>query len=93
MYLMTDHIQATVPGTDYEIGAMHAMNIRLKFDNLSAAEARTPSLNQEEHEDHTSAAKNMSRMWAAFARTSPPSVPDQPAWPPYMGVFTETSQE
>lgn len=83
MYLMTDHINATVPGTNYPIGAMHAMDIRLKFDNLDVAEARQPSLTPEEHADHQLAAKNMSRFWASFARTSKPTAPGQPTWPAY----------
>ena len=83
MYMMTDHINATVPGTNYQIGAMHAMDIRLKFDNLSQSEARQPSLTAEERADHELAAKNMSRMWATFARTSQPAAPGQPSWPAY----------
>jgi para-nitrobenzyl esterase len=83
MYLMTDHINALVPGTNYQIGAMHAMDIRLKFDNLAAAEQRQRSQTPEEHADHEMAARNMSRMWAAFARSSQPSAPGQPAWPAY----------
>lgn len=41
------------------------------------------SLTQEEHADHVLAAKNMSRMWASFARTSQPAAPGQPFWPAY----------
>jgi len=82
-YMLTDHINATVPGTNYPIGAMHAMDIRLKFDNLDSAEERRPSLTPEERADHQTAAKNMSRMWAAFARSNQPAAPGQPAWPPY----------
>lgn len=83
MYLMTDHINALVPGTNYPIGAMHAMDIRLKFDNLEVAEQRQRSQTPEEHADHELAAKNMSRMWASFARSSQPAAPGQPAWPAY----------
>jgi para-nitrobenzyl esterase len=83
MYLMTDHINATVPGTNYQLGAMHAMDIRLKFDNLAASEERQASLTPEEYAEHDMAAKNMSRMWASFARTSQPAAPGQPAWPAY----------
>jgi para-nitrobenzyl esterase len=83
MYMMTDHINATVPGTNYQVGAMHAMDIRLKFDNIASTEARQPSLTPEERADHEMAAKNMSRMWASFARTSQPSAAGQPAWPAY----------
>lgn len=83
MYQMTDHINAVVPGTDYPIGAMHAMDIRLKFDNLAAAERMAPSLTPEEHADHEKAARNMSQMWATFARTSQPAATGQPSWPAY----------
>jgi para-nitrobenzyl esterase len=83
MYTMTDHINTTVPGTNYQVGAAHAMDIRLKFDNLAPAEARMRSLTEEEHADHVLAAKNMSRMWASFARTSQPAAPGQPSWPAY----------
>jgi para-nitrobenzyl esterase len=83
MYLMADHVNATVPGTNYPMGAMHAMDIRLKFDNVAASEARTPSLTPEERAEHEKAAKNMSQMWAEFARSSQPSAPGQPDWPAY----------
>jgi para-nitrobenzyl esterase len=83
MYVMNDHINATVPGTNYQLGAMHAMDIRLKFDNVALAEERQPSLTPEERADHELAAKNMSRMWAAFARTSQPAAAGQPNWPAY----------
>lgn len=90
LYTMTDHINATVPGTNYPLGAMHAMDIRLKFDNLDAAEARRPSLSPEERAEHQLAAKNMSRMWAAFARTSQPAATGQPDWPAYDLVTRAT---
>jgi len=83
MYTMTDHINATVPGTNYQVGAAHAMDIRLKFDNLVPSEARIRSLTDEERADHAQAAKNMSRMWASFARSGQPAAPNQPAWPAY----------
>ena len=83
MYTMTDHLNATVPGTNYQVGAAHAMDIRLKFDNLAPSESRIRSLTGEESAEHAMAAKNMSRMWATFARTGQPAAPDQPTWPAY----------
>ena len=83
MYTMTDHINATVPGTNFQVGAAHAMDIRLKFDNLVPSEARIRSLTDEERADHALAAKNMSRMWASFARSGQPAAQDQPSWPAY----------
>lgn len=82
-YMLTDHINATVPGTNYPMGAMHAMDIRLKFDNVGISESRTPSLTPEERAEHEMAAKNMSRMWASFARTNQPRAAGQPSWPAY----------
>lgn len=82
-YVMTDHINAPVPGTNHQTGAMHAMDMRLKFDTVEDAELRRPSLAPEEKADDGMAARNMSRMWAAFARTSQPAAPGQPAWPAY----------
>jgi para-nitrobenzyl esterase len=83
MYMLTDHINATVPDTNYQVGAMHAMDIRLKFDNLAVAESWQASLTPQEHAEHEMAAKNMSHMWAAFARTSQPAASGQPSWPAY----------
>lgn len=59
------------------------VDIRLKFDNLAVADARRPPLSAEEAADHAMAAKNMSRLWATFARTSQPAAPGQPEWPAY----------
>ncbi len=83
MYMLTEHINAPVPGTNYQLGAMHASDIALKFDNLEAMDVRRPWLTPEERADHEMAAKNMSRMWATFARTSQPAAPGQPPWPAY----------
>jgi para-nitrobenzyl esterase len=83
MYMLTDHINALVPATNYPIGAMHAMDIRLKFDNIAASQSRLPPGSPEEAADHAQAAKNMSRLWATFARTSQPAAPGQPEWPRY----------
>ena len=87
MYMLTDHINAAVPGTNYQIGSMHAIDIRLKFDNVttdlpmggSGQQPQSP----EEATDHALAAKNMSRLWATFARTGQPAAPGQPQWPAY----------
>ena len=62
---------------------MHATDIRLKFDNLALTGPRQSPLTPEEAADHAAAAKNMSQMWATFARTSRPGVPGQPTWPAY----------
>lgn len=82
-YMMTDPMHRHVPGTAFPMGAMHAMDIRLKFNNLDPTEAQFPSLTQEERAEHQLAARNMSQMWASFARSGRPSALGQPEWPAY----------
>lgn len=82
-YVMTDHMHRHVPGTAYPIGATHAMDIRLKFNNLAPTEAQFPSISPEEKAEHQLAARNMSQLWATFAHTGQPAAPGQPAWPAY----------
>ena len=89
-YVMTDPIGAPVPGTNYPMGAMHAMDIRLKFDTVPATEARQASRTKEELAEHLEAARNMSTLWARFARDSKPSAPGQPDWPAYDTVSRAT---
>ena len=81
-YMLTEHMSSRVPGTDYPIGAMHAMDIRYKFDNVASAPAAITQ-SAEEAADHVQAGKNMSRLWSAFARDGVPRAPGQPAWPAY----------
>ncbi|MEY4762853.1 MAG: hypothetical protein RLZZ200_2709 [Pseudomonadota bacterium] len=90
MYQMTDHLNALVPGTNYPMGAMHAMDIRLKFDNVASSDRMAPPLSPEERADHEKAGKNMSGMWAAFARTGKPAAAGQPTWPAYDLVTRST---
>jgi para-nitrobenzyl esterase len=61
-----------------EAGAMHAIDIPLVFDNAGPT---TTLLG--DRPDRLAAARNMSSLWANFARTSVPSAPGQPAWRPY----------
>ncbi len=66
-----------IPGTDTTLGAGHATEITLKFlaDDQPGLEGNGPTL--------APAARNMSALWASFARTGVPSAPGQPAWPRY----------
>jgi para-nitrobenzyl esterase len=65
-------------GTDRELGAMHAIDIPLVFDNVG-----TPDTLAGSRADRAEAAKNMSALWTSFAHTSQPKAPGQPAWPAY----------
>ena len=65
-------------GTDIELGAMHASDIPLVFNTVASPDTLAGS-----RADRFAAAKNISAMWANFARTGKPSAPGQPAWPAY----------
>jgi para-nitrobenzyl esterase len=56
-----------LPGAEVEAGAMHAIEIPLVFDN---AEPTTTLLG--DRPERRIAARNMSSLWASFARTSIP---------------------
>ncbi len=66
-----------IPGTSYPFGAGHASEINMKFDNydLRGLQGSGPGV--------AKASRNMSEMWATFARTSKPAVAGQPDWPRY----------
>jgi para-nitrobenzyl esterase len=65
-------------GTDIELGAMHASDIPLVFNTVAS-----PTTLAGDRADRFAAARNISTMWANFARSGKPSAPGQPAWPAY----------
>ncbi len=65
-------------GTDIELGAMHASDIPLVFNTVAS-----PTTLAGSRADRIEAARNVSTLWANFARTGRPSAPGQPAWPAY----------
>jgi len=65
-----------VPGTEFELGTMHAMDIPFKFYNVESGMAGTK-------QDRFEASGNMSEMWTTFARTGKPAAEGQPDWPAY----------
>ncbi len=67
---------AKIPGTEFEMGTMHAMDIPFKFYNVEGGMAGTKP-------DRFEASKNMTSLWTSFARTGQPSAPGQPEWPAY----------
>ena len=67
-----------VPGTDYPMGTPHAMDIGLKFNNV------TPStFLMGNRPERLVASRNMAELWATFARTGRPAAAGQPEWPAY----------
>ncbi|MFC4595870.1 carboxylesterase/lipase family protein [Sphingobium tyrosinilyticum] len=65
-----------MPGVDAEMGAAHALDIPVKFNNVAGRLAGSRA-------ERIAAGANMSRLWASFARTGKPSAPGVPEWPAY----------
>jgi len=78
MYVFAYESEVPVkPGVAYPQKSAHAMEMAFKFnhpDNNPDAGKRP---------ERYKAARNMSRAWAAFARTSDPSHDEIPRWPAY----------
>jgi para-nitrobenzyl esterase len=66
------------PGSDYELGAMHASDIPLVFNTVGPTTTLAGS-----RSDRAQAAANASAFFASFARDGRPSAPGQPTWPAY----------
>jgi para-nitrobenzyl esterase len=66
------------PGVDRELGAMHAIDIPLVFDNAASTDTLAGS-----RSDRNGVASTMSAFWTSFAHTGRPAAPGRPAWNPY----------
>jgi len=75
-----------IPGTDYEFGSMHAMDIPFKFYNVAATKgpdgSDIPGM-AGSREERFLASRKMSNYWTSFAATGIPSAAGQPDWKPY----------
>ena len=67
-----------VTGVPRELGAMHAIDIPLVFDNAGPGDTLAG-----DRPDRLSVAKHMSGMWTSFAHTGQPAAADCPVWPAY----------
>lgn len=74
-----------IPGTDYEMGTPHAMDISFKFNNeVSPKEGEAPRMGfGGSKTDRFKASHNFAELWANFAKTGVPSAKDAPEWPAY----------
>jgi para-nitrobenzyl esterase len=81
-YVFTYEQGGPVAGTNARMGAMHALDIPIKFDNVDAALPNGWVVAGPRPEKRL-AGHNMSRLWANFARTGRPSAPGVPEWPAY----------
>lgn len=76
MYIFAFESEAPAArGMTYPSKAAHAMEMPFKFNH--------PERVNSKREDRFKAARNMSRAWASFARTSNPSHDEIPHWPAY----------
>lgn len=76
-------LERTVPGTSYPLGAMHALDIAFKFNNVEGVGAPGQPNFAGNRPERARAGRAMSAMWAHFARTGVPGALGQPAWPSY----------
>lgn len=65
-----------VPGTEFEFGSMHALDIPFKFYNVESGMPGTKP-------DRFEASKNMTALWTSFAHNGKPVANGQPEWPGY----------
>jgi len=89
MYMFTHESNLIVPGTNHRLGAAHATEIWYKFNNVELPGPKdpkdpvtSPALIGTDP-NRGKAARNMSEMWATFARRGQPGAKGQPSWPAY----------
>ncbi len=72
-----------VPGTDYPFGALHGLDMAIKFANADppADPELMPLAGM--RPERVEMARIMTDYWASFARTGVPSAMGQPEWPAY----------
>lgn len=89
-YRFDYQLERVVPGTGYPLGAMHALDIAFKFDNVDGVPLRDAHNFAGARPQRLEAARNMSGLWASFARDGVPLVSGQPEWPAYDSVRRAT---
>ncbi len=75
-----------VPGTNYEYGTMHALDIPFKFYNVDDVLDKWGNRGSGmagNKPERFQAAQNMSEMWTTFAKTGKPGAKGQPDWEAY----------
>lgn len=82
-YVFTYQLERTMPGTTHPLGAMHALEIAFKFDNVDNTGMNGQPNFAGARPERFAAGRNMSALWTNFARHGRPSAPGQPAWPGY----------
>ncbi|WP_422354908.1 carboxylesterase/lipase family protein [Roseivirga pacifica] len=74
-----------IPGTDYEMGTPHAMDISFKFNNEVPPKAgEQPRMGfGGSKPTRYEASHKMAELWTTFAKTAKPAAEDVPKWPEF----------
>jgi para-nitrobenzyl esterase len=74
-----------IPGTEYEMGTPHAMDISFKFNNeVPPKEGEAPGMGfGGSKPDRFQASHNFAELWTNFAKTGTPSADKASEWPAY----------
>jgi len=74
-----------IPGTDYEMGTPHAMDISFKFNNeVPPKEGESPRMSFGGNRlERFTASHNFAELWTSFARTGKPTAKGAPEWYAY----------
>jgi para-nitrobenzyl esterase len=70
-----------LPGTEFQMGTPHAMDISFKFNNESA---NKPSFFGGARPEKAVASHNFAELWTNFAKTGRPFTSNGPSWTPYF---------
>jgi para-nitrobenzyl esterase len=73
--------EVKIRGTDYALGAAHAMDITFKFNNETPESG--PGVLSGNRPDRFIASHTMAELWTGFARAGKPAAVDAPEWPAY----------
>jgi para-nitrobenzyl esterase len=91
MYVYTHGCDELVPGTQHKRGAYHSWDVAFRFNNLLPGGDGKPKSELQAYlmksigpgPASPMTARNLSEMWATFARTGQPAAKGQPAWSAY----------
>lgn len=74
-----------IPGTEFEMGTPHAMDISFKFNNeVPPKEGEAPRMGfGGSKPDRFQASYNFAELWTNFAKNGKPSAEGAPVWPAY----------
>jgi para-nitrobenzyl esterase len=98
MYMLTYQSDWIIPETNYRLGAAHATDLLYTFDNVYPDGEWPPQGNATMYRmegtgpGRFKVARNMSEMFAGYARTSHPAAKGAPEWPAYTTETRATMQ-